>query len=225
MAVLTVLLAVNIIRMWRFIMQDAAKAPISFGLYLKKLYLLPVHFFSQKRYAQCDPENKNSVHFPWITHLGIVLGYFTMLVLIILFLDRLQAGPEIQWPVHVFGYLASIGLLIGTVYVLYGRLTKTQVQHRRSHSTDWMFLWLLFYMVVTGIIQHLLHRAGFPEAANIAYVAHLMGVFPWLLRMPFSKWAHMIYRPIAMYIAGIIRESAALEKAPQRSTQHLQPAA
>jgi nitrate reductase gamma subunit len=125
----------------------------------------------------------------------------------------------------LFGYLASIGLLIGTVYVLYGRLKKSQVQHRRSHSTDWMFLWLLFYMVVTGIIQHILHRAGFPEAANIAYVAHLMGVFPWLLRMPFSKWAHMIYRPIAMYFAGIIRESAALDKAPQRSTQYLQPAA
>jgi hypothetical protein len=52
-----------------------------------------------------------------------------------------------------------------------------------------------------------------------------MGVFPWLLRMPFSKWAHMIYRPIAMYFAGIIRESAALDKAPQRSTQYLQPAA
>jgi ferredoxin len=225
MAVLTFLLAVNVMRMWRFIMEDAAKAPIPFGLYLKKLYLLPVHFFSQKRYAQCDPENKNRVHIPWITHLGIVLGYFTMLVLIVLFLDRLQAGPEIQWSVHLFGYLASIGLLIGTVYVLYGRLKKSQVQHRRSHSTDWMFLWLLFYMVVTGIIQHILHRAGFPEAANIAYVAHLMGVFPWLLRMPFSKWAHMIYRPIAMYFAGIIRESAALDKAPQRSTQYLQPAA
>jgi hypothetical protein len=43
----------------------------------------------------------------------------------------------------------------------------------------------LFYMVVTGIVQHILHRAGLVEAANIAYVAHLMGVFL-LLRMPFS---------------------------------------
>jgi nitrate reductase gamma subunit len=148
-----------------------------------------------------------------------------MLLLIVLFLDQLQAGPEIQWSVHVFGYLASAGLLIGTTYVLYGRLKKAQVQHRRSHSTDWMFLWLLFCMVVTGIIQHILHRTGFLEAANIAYVIHLMVVVPWLLRMPFSKWAHLIYRPIAMYFAGLMRDAAALQETPKRSIQHMQPAA
>jgi hypothetical protein len=88
-----------------------------------------------------------------------------------------------------------------------------------------MFLWLLFYMVVTGIIQHILHRAGLLEAANIAYVAHLMGVFPWLLRMPFSKWAHLIYRPTAMYFAGIMRDAVALQEARTGPVRHLQPAA
>jgi hypothetical protein len=225
MGILSTLLAVNVIRMWRFIMEDTKKAPIPWWLYLRKIYLLPVHFFSQKRYAQCEPESRNRVHIPWITHLGLVLGYCAMLLLIVLFLDRLQAGPEIQWSVHVFGYLASAGLLIGTTYVLYGRLKKAQVQHRRSHSTDWMFLWLLFCMVVTGIIQHILHRTGLLEAANIAYVVHLMIVVPWLLRMPFSKWAHLIYRPIAMYFAGLLRDAVALQETPKRSIQHMQPAA
>jgi ferredoxin len=225
MVVLGALLLVNVLRMWHFIMQDPRQTPAPWWLYLKKLHLLPVHFFSQKRYAQCDPENQNRVHIPWLTHLGLVLGYCTMLVLIVLFLDRLQAGPEIQWSVHVFGYLATLGLLIGTVYVLHSRLKQVQVQHRRTHSTDWMFLWLLLYMVVTGLVQHILHRAGFPEAANIAYVAHLMGVFPWLLRMPFSKWAHLIYRPIAMYFAGILRDAAAPGRAAQSPAQGLRPAA
>ena len=225
MGILSTLLAVNVIRMWRFIMEDTRKAPIPWWLYLKKIYLLPVHFFSQKRYAQCEPESRKRVHLPWITHLGIVLGYCAMLLLIVLFLDQLQAGPKIQWSVHVFGYLASAGLLIGTTYVLYGRLKKEQVQHRRSHSTDWMFLWLLFCMVVTGIMQHILHRTGLLEAANIAYVIHLMVVVPWLLRMPFSKWAHLIYRPIAMYFAGLLRDAVALQETPKRSFQHMQPAA
>ncbi len=225
MAILSILLAINVVRMWHFIMQDAVKAPRPWWLYLKKIYLLPLHFFTQKRYAQCDPENRNRVHVPWLTHLGIVFGYFAMLVLIVFFLDRLQAGPEIQWSVHGFGYLASAGLLIGTIYVLFGRYKKIQVQHQQSHSTDWMFLWLLFYMVVTGILQHILHRTGFLAAANIVYVFHLMGVFPWLLRMPFSKWAHMLYRPVAMYFAGIIRESAARQQASSPSMQPMRPAA
>ena len=225
MGILSTLLAINVIRMWRFIMVDTRKAPIPWWLYLRKIYLLPVHFFSQKRYAQCEPESRKRVHLPWITHLGIVLGYCAMLLLIVLFLDQLQAGPEIQWSVHVFGYLASAGLLIGTTYVLFGRLKKAQVQHRRSHSTDWMFLWLLFCMVVTGILQHILHRTGLLEAANIAYVIHLMIVVPWLLRMPFSKWAHLIYRPIAMYFAGLMRDAMALQETPNRSIQHMRPAA
>jgi ferredoxin len=225
MVILSALLAINVFRMWRCIMQDPKKPPVSFWLYLRKAYLLPVHFFSQKRYAQCEPESRSSVHIPWLTHLGIVLGYCIMLLLIVLFLDRLQAGPEIRWSVHVFGYLATAGLMIGTTYVLYSRLKKTQVQHRRSHSTDWMFLWLLFYMVVTGIIQHILHRAGLLAAANFAYVAHLMGVFPWLLRMPFSKWAHLIYRPAAMYFAGIMRHAAAAQEAPSHPVHRMQPAA
>ena len=211
MAVLSVVLAVNVARMWRLIMADP-KTPVPLRLYLKNLHLLPVHFFSQKRYARCDPEKQAAIHMPWLTHLCLMLGYCTMLVLIVLFLDRLQSGPKIEWSVHLFGYLATLGLLAGIVYVLWGRLQKRQVQYRHSHSTDWTFLWLLLYMVVTGVIQHVLHRAGFIEVANLAYVAHLMGVFPWLLRMPFSKWAHLIYRPMAMYFAGVLRESIALKE-------------
>ena len=225
MAILTTLLAVNILRMGRFIFPDLPKAYIPWWLYIRNFYLLPVHFFTQKRYSQCTPESRSRLHMPWFTHLGLVFGYITMLLLIVFFLHRLQAGPDIQWSVHVFGYLASAGLLIGISYMLYGRLAKTQVQHRRSHSTDWMFLWLLFYMVVTGILQHILHRLGFIEAANIAYVIHLMGVVPWLLRMPFSKWAHLIYRPVAMYLAGIVKDARALAEAPKHPVQQLKPAA
>ena len=39
-----------------------------------------------------------------------MLSYVTMLVLIMFFLDQLQAGPDIHWSVHAFGYLASLGL-------------------------------------------------------------------------------------------------------------------
>jgi heterodisulfide reductase subunit C/quinone-modifying oxidoreductase subunit QmoC len=41
-------------------------------------------------------------------------------------------------------------------------------------------------------------------AANITYVAHLMGVVPMLvLEVPFSKWSHLAYRPLAMYLSEV----------------------
>jgi hypothetical protein len=45
-----------------------------------------------------------------------------------------------------------------------------------------------------------------------------MCVVPWLLRMPFSKWAHLVYRPLAMYFAAIRREALQREQSLIRAT-------
>jgi nitrate reductase gamma subunit len=132
--------------------------------------------------------------------------------MVMVFIERLQAGPEIRWSVHIFGYLASIGLIAGTIYFIRSRVKKNYVQYKKSHGTDWVFVILLFVIVLTGILQHIFHRTGLLQLANITYIVHLMGVVPWLLRMPFSKWAHLIYRPLAMYFAAIRREALARQE-------------
>ena len=144
---------------------------------------------------------------PWFIHLGLMLGYVIMLVLVMVFIEKLQSGPEIQWSVHIFGYLATVGLIAGTIYFISSRLKKNYVQYKKSHSTDWVFVILMFIIVVTGITQHVFHRTGLNEWANFTYVIHLMAVVPWLLRMPFSKWAHLVYRPLAMYFAAIRKDA------------------
>jgi hypothetical protein len=206
--VILVFLALNVVRMWYFIMIKGKNYRIPWWLYLKQLYLLPWHFITQKRYSECETKNEKKMFMPWFIHLGLMLGYVTMLLLVMVFLEELQKGPSINWYVHIFGYLASIGLVIGTIYFIRNRFNKTAfIQYKKSHSTDWVFVTLLFLIVVTGIAQHIFHRSGLYEWANITYVIHLMCVVPWLLRMPFSKWAHIIYRPVAMYFAAIQRDA------------------
>jgi nitrate reductase gamma subunit len=136
-----------------------------------------------------------------------------MLLLVMVFIEPFQAGPEIVWSVHIFGYLASVGLLAGTIYFIRYRIKKTNyIQYKKSHHTDWMFVILLFIIVITGIVQHIFHRTGMLEWANITYVIHLMAVVPWLLRMPFSKWAHLLYRPLAMYFSAIQKAAYARQE-------------
>jgi nitrate reductase gamma subunit len=131
-----------------------------------------------------------------------------MLVLIMFFLHAMQSGPAIRWPAHVFGYAATIGLLGTVAFALRGRVRRDETHYRHSHETDWMFLVMLFYVALTGIVQHILHRTGNQTAANIFYLGHLMGVVPMLvLEVPFSKWAHMAYRPLAMYFAELLAEA------------------
>ena len=47
-------------------------------------------------------------------------------------------------------------------------------------------------------------------AANIVYVVHLSVVVTWFSRYPFTKWAHIVYRPLAMYFGEIRREALAV---------------
>jgi ferredoxin len=212
-------LLVGVIRMTMLTMGSQKKVPVPWWLYLKHVFLLPWHFFTQKRYAECETKNPNSIHMPWLVHLGLMLGYVIMLVLVMIFLGELQSGPGVNWSVHVFGYLASLGLVIGTIYFIRGRLRKTQIQYIRSHGTDWVFVILLCLITVTGILQHILHRSGLPLAANILYIIHLMMVVPWLLRMPFSKWAHLVYRPLAMYFSKIYKDAWAIQGRKMNLTQ------
>lgn len=205
--ILAVFLVINAFNMWRLVMIKGSSFDVPWWLYIKQFYQLPWHFFTQKRYAECEKKREHAVYMPWIIHLGLMLGYVTMLILVMVFIEQLQAGPDIRWQVHIFGYLATIGLITGTVYFIRSRLKKHYIQYKKSHGTDWVFVVLLLIIVVTGILQHIFHRTGLLQLANITYVVHLMSVVPWLLRMPFSKWAHLVYRPLAMYFAAIRREA------------------
>ena len=200
--IMAVFLLIGAIRMWYATMVKGMSVSVPWWLYLKEILEFPMHFFTQKRYADCDNKDK-PVHMPWLLHFGLATGYITMLILVMFYIESLQAGPEIQWTVHVFGYMATIGLLAGTIYFIRNRIKKNGIQYKKSHSTDWVFIILLFFIVITGIAQHVFHRTGLLEWANITYVVHLMAVVPWLLRMPFSKWAHIIYRPLAMYLVAV----------------------
>jgi hypothetical protein len=144
-------------------------------------------------------------------------------VLIMFFLQEMQYGPEIRWAAHAFGYAASAGLITTAFLAIRGRMKKIAPYQRHSHESDWMFLGLLLFVAITGVAQHLLHRTGFLVAANITYIVHLMGVVPMLtLEVPFSKWSHMAYRPLAMFFAKLQVEAYEAGRLPVGEAAKLQ---
>ena len=225
--VLFSLLASNAARMWWFTVGRESlgrdkKLKVSLGSYISKIWLLPTHFFTQMRYSKCEHKT------PWLTHLALMLSYVTMLVLIMGFVKEMAAGPHIDWRVHVLGYLASIGLVVATILFMRNRLKKTSAQYKHSHESDWIFLILLLLVTLTGILQHILHHwfSGLDVAANVAFIVHLAAVVPMLaLEVPFSKWSHLAYRPLAMYLADVRAEALAKETSDEKSADvQLEPA-
>jgi quinone-modifying oxidoreductase, subunit QmoC len=219
-AVLGGLLGINCLRMWLFTMRNEHSVPVPLSLYIRHAFLLPVHFFTQKSFRDCERKR------PWAMHLVLMLSYVTMLALIMLFLKYMQAGPQVNWYAHTFGYLSALGLVTTGILAVVGRFKKDEAYHRHSHESDWMFLALLLFVSITGIIQHVLHRVGLPMAANITYVVHLMGVVPMLgLEVPFSKWSHLAYRPLAIYFAQLQEAAQAEGAVPLGATTKPQSAA
>jgi len=206
--VLSALLAVNSARMWWFTTGRRDDLPVPWFSYVKHLWVLPMHFMTQRRYAKCESR------VPWAVHLLLVLSYLTLLVLIMFFLARMQSGPAIDWRAHAFGYAATAGLVGALVWASVGRVKKSAPRHKHSHESDWIFLAMLIFVVATGVAQHVLHRAGLDAAANILYVVHLMGVVPMLcLEVPFSKWSHLAYRTLAMYLAALHSDAMRVRRA------------
>ena len=165
--VLLTFLISNAARMWWFTMGRDKSLRIPFWAYVTKAYLLPVHFFTQKRYSECSRKS------PWLIHLALMLSYVTMLVLIMFFLSHMASGPAVDWKVHVFGYLATIGLLASSILFLRRRIKKSSAAYEHSHESDWIFLILLLAVAATGILQHALHRIGLDVEANVMYITHL----------------------------------------------------
>jgi len=205
-AILTFFLLTNTFRMWRKVM-DGVKAPI--GAYLSSLKTLVVHAATQKRWRECDGASKSR----WFKHFILVPTYASMLVLVMFFLESLQvSGPEFS-AVSILGYFITAVLLYVSGDAMISRLRKKEQIHKHSHDSDWMFLILLFLTALTGILMHFFRRMDWPLTTYYTYVIHLASAVPMLvLEAPFMKWAHLVYRPLALYLKEV-KEKAATAKA------------
>ncbi|MCP4688409.1 MAG: (Fe-S)-binding protein, partial [Desulfobacterales bacterium] len=56
----------------------------------------------------------------------------------------------------------------------------------------------------TGILMHAVRLAGWPMGTYVMYVIHLAVAVPMLvIEVPFGKWSHLFYRPLAMFLSAV----------------------
>jgi quinone-modifying oxidoreductase subunit QmoC len=78
---------------------------------------------------------------------------------------------------------------------------KNQEKAGKGGYYDWLFIYIVFAVMATGILSELLRLADIAILAYIIYFAHLVVVFFLFAYAPFSKMAHMLYRSTAMVFA------------------------
>jgi Fe-S oxidoreductase len=198
--ILSAFLFSNAFRMFRFIM---AGTRVPFTLYLTEARSFVLHFATQKKWRECSSDRSR-----WLKHFILVTGYMTMMTLIIVFIRWFQVDDSSWHFTSIFGYYATGVLLFLTVEMFLSRLKKKEDIHRFSEPTDWLFLVLLFFTTLTGILMHVVRLAGWPMGTYVMYVIHLAIAVPMLvIEVPFGKWSHLFYRPLAAYLS-IVKEKA-----------------
>ena len=211
-AVLTFFLLTNTWRCFSFSMGEL-RTKIPLGLYIMQAKEFVVHFLTQRKFGECTDRTQ------WFVHLAIMTGYVTMMFLVIILLaggleiiglawEPIAFQRDVKYPlwhpVRLLGYYATAAILYGTTYALIGRIKKTKAPYKNSHGTDWMFLILLQLTTLTGIFIHFTRLLDWPLTTYILYVIHLMVAIPMLvLEVPFSKWAHLAFRPVVIYLTKV----------------------
>lgn len=215
---LAALLGINAARMVLFVRKGSGTLEIPLSIWLGKAHEILVHGATQKRWLQCD----NDARVKWLLHFLLVTGYATMLLLVVAFLPAFQRENAEFHYTALFGYYGTVTILGVTLIAMRSRLQKKEQYHKFSHASDWTFLVLLFLTALSGIVLHVFRLFDMPWPTYVLYVAHLMIAVPMLIiEVPFGKWNHLVFRPVAQYLVAVREEAQARRPVPVPTGRHV----
>ena len=147
----------------------------------------------------------------YLSHMLVFYGFIAMLA-VTFWVMTASINPLLDDFVYPFNFwnpwriLANLGglaVLAGCVLMIRERFRNYERERPTGLSTyfDWAFLWTLLAVVVTGFASEFLHYARLEPHRLGVYYVHLLLVFVLLMYLPYSKFAHMIYRTTALVYA------------------------
>ncbi|MDH5655438.1 MAG: heterodisulfide reductase subunit E, partial [Spirochaetia bacterium] len=107
---------------------------------------------------------------------------------------------ELDNPVKILGNVGAVLAFIGTTLLVVRRFTAPKATGIMTFY-DSSFLFNFYLVIVTGIGAELARLGEMPAVAFGVYFIHLVTIFYLLAYLPFTKFAHLLYRTTAMVYA------------------------
>jgi len=194
------LLLSRVFHIWRLTMTGGGRARVSFSAYASQAWVYAYQSVTHSLLRKCPQKGR------WLGHWLLALGTSTMLAIKVFGLRWFQTDNiyPLYNPQRWVGYLAAACILYGIGDILLGRIQKKKEIYKETRFQDLVFPVLIAATAVTGLVAHGLRYLGFGLACHYAYALHVVVATPMLLlEMSFGKWAHMIYRPLALYFQAV----------------------
>jgi len=154
------------------------------------------------RFSKCS-QNKTR----YTAHLLVFYGFMSAFVVGtivgmagILHLSFVPAPIPLLHPLKILAIGGGIAMIIGSWMQISRRLNKTDDVGADGYQ-DRLFLYMILLVAVTGLLTLFARLSGIDVLGYIVYIIHLITVFFLLWYMPYSKFAHMIYRFLAIGFA------------------------
>jgi ferredoxin len=188
----------------------------------KSLVQIAVH--DQQRV--CAEEQPSRSPLPvrrWFVHMCILGGFLGLAAATIL--DFLLKDPDqhvMPWfPIRLLGIVSGLICTYGVTAAILQRFLAMRSagllsarRHYYSHTTksDWLFLGLLWFVSVTGfILTAAIYLPVHGAWLYIVFLIHIILAMELLVLMPFTKFAHAIFRPAAIWFQHFRRLRAAAD--------------
>jgi quinone-modifying oxidoreductase subunit QmoC len=178
------------------------------GSFLAKLVPAVIEISTHKRFNQCgEPSNRK-----W-GHLAVMWGFVGAAVTSGLLIPYLYRHTLFSWmplpfphdyplpldhPVKWLGNISAVILIIGGALLYINRSGAADRQTGQTTAFDRFFLWTVLAVIVTGVLTEALRFLAPPVVACSFYVLHLGVVLTLFITFPYSKFAHLLYRTLAM---------------------------
>jgi quinone-modifying oxidoreductase subunit QmoC len=177
----------------------------SMGPFLIK-YVWPAvkEILTHERFKKCGEVAERSTGHLWVLWSFIILFIVTILVMIqadvlaILFPEAGFETPLVQYhPVKIAANIGAVMLIAGIWMLRNMRKKKTAEGIITSSTQDWILIWLIFAVGVSGVAAEIIRLTDVAVLAYPVYVLHLGCVATLFLSLPYSKFAHLLYRTTA----------------------------
>ncbi len=100
-------------------------------------------------------------------------------------------------PVKIVGNIGGLAMILGLIGVTANRLRRGPGVSTSTYF-DWFLIWAFIMAVVTGFAAQGVRLNVGGAAAYYTYLVHLIFVFVLLIYLPYSKFAHLLYRFTAL---------------------------
>jgi quinone-modifying oxidoreductase subunit QmoC len=161
--------------------------------------LLPVltEIVTHRKFSQCT-EDKSRYPGHWLVFYGFVgLAAVGTVIGIGTMLGVMHTPLATFSPFKVFANLCALVAFAGTLVLVASRIKDPEARAASSYF-DWFFLLVLTNVVFTGIVSEALRLAQNHAWMYPVYFVHLTLILALFLYAPYSKFAHFVYRTVAL---------------------------